>query len=290
MPHSTCAVIIATRNRPKWLARTVHSVDVAAVDCIVVVDQSDELYREDNRTAVEMIDRVVYIDSPIDGLPAARNRGIAVGQEDVLLFFDDDVHIFEGCIAAHMSAYEDPSVGAVVGRIAETVVKSNRRDVGNRMNRLGLLRTNLWGTSAQVVDAVKGANMSFRRAALDEVGGFDGSYGGTAYLEEVDVSERLRALGWTILFEPKAEVVHFSAPAGGVRVGSQQQTERWRFQNTGYFLGKHRSLMDGGLGHLTYSAVALKRGLEWRDPLAAGKLMRALLAGWREGRSASGTK
>ena len=284
MSELTCTVIIATRNRPEWLCKTLSSLSSTHVFSVVVVDQSDESFRARNQQILKEWPDLLYVESPLDGLPSARNRGLACGSEDVVIFFDDDVYVYEGCIAAHIEAYDDASVGAVAGRIAEASLKANREGVGNGMNRLGRMRTNLWGVEEHWVESVKGANMSFRRQVLEEVGSFDSSFRGTAYLEEVDMSERVRSAGLKIRFIPKAEVIHYAAPSGGVRVNSRDATESWRFQNTGYFLGKHRGVIDGGLGHAAFMAVAMKRVVEWRQPAAAPRLVRAMIAGWREGR------
>jgi glycogen(starch) synthase len=284
MPQMTCAVVIATRNRPDWLRQTLKGLVGSVAKRILVVDQSDETFRSQTCAVAQGLADVHYIDAPCNGLPAARNLGLSVIKEDIVIFFDDDVHVYPGCIAAHLAAYDDPKVGAVVGRIVEARVAPNRPDVGNSMARSGRMKTRLSGTKAQYVQSVKGANMSFRSEVLIHIGGFDEGYLGTAYLEEVDVSERIGRDGWRIRFEPLAEVVHFSAPQGGARVSSKEKTEMWRFHNTGYFLAKNRGFSEAGLGHLTFSAVAVKRGLQWRDPRVAGRLMSAMVTGWLAGR------
>ena len=285
MLQLTCAVIIATRNRPDWLSDTLVGLAECVADRVLVVDQSDAPFRAQNQSIVRDLDWVDYVDSPIDGLPASRNRGLAQTTESVVVFLDDDVKVAPGCVAAHVQAYQDPKIGAVVGRIVEKHVKVNRSSTGNSMSMSGRMRTNLEGTRATFVDAVKGANMSFRRAALEEIGVFDDGYLGTAYLEEVDISERLRRANWSIRFEPKAEVIHFAAPAGGVRVGSSVATERWRFQNTGYFLGKHRSVFGALMGGVGFGAVACKRVVEYRELGVGPRLLKSMYEGWRRGRA-----
>ena len=56
------------------------------------------------------------------------------------------------------------------------------------------------------VDWVAGMFMLLRSAAFRSVGGFDEAY--FLYYEDVDLCWRLRAAGESVLFEPKAEVVH----------------------------------------------------------------------------------
>jgi N-acetylglucosaminyl-diphospho-decaprenol L-rhamnosyltransferase len=48
--------------------------------------------------------------------------------------------------------------------------------------------------------------MLARRAAFDEVGGFDESY--FMYVEDVDLCWRLHQAGWRVGYEPRAGVVH----------------------------------------------------------------------------------
>jgi hypothetical protein len=60
------------------------------------------------------------------------------------------------------------------------------------------------------VDHFIGANMSFRRAALAEVGGIHDYYPGTCLREETDPALRVRIAGWRLLFQPTAVVDHVS--------------------------------------------------------------------------------
>lgn len=57
------------------------------------------------------------------------------------------------------------------------------------------------------VEAIKGASLLLRRAALDQVGLLDESY--FMYTEEVDLCYRLSQAGWELWYVPQAVVVHF---------------------------------------------------------------------------------
>jgi GT2 family glycosyltransferase len=61
----------------------------------------------------------------------------------------------------------------------------------------------------QQVDWLVGACLLLRRAALDEVGGFDERF--FMYSEEMDLCYRLRQAGYEIWFVPRAEVMHHEA-------------------------------------------------------------------------------
>jgi len=83
------------------------------------------------------------------------------------------------------------------------------------------------GHRRQVIQTVKGGNMSFRRELLERIGGFDERFGYPSIYEETDVSLKVRRLGYNICFLPDAEVVHLSAPVGGQRCSFDQS--RFRF-------------------------------------------------------------
>src|SRR5690606_29699437 len=65
------------------------------------------------------------------------------------------------------------------------------------------------------VDHLLGANMSFRRSALDAIGGIRGNYPGTCLCEESDISLRLGRAGGRLVFQPRAIVRHVAATCAG---------------------------------------------------------------------------
>ena len=62
------------------------------------------------------------------------------------------------------------------------------------------------GARPRDVDWVSGAAVWLRRAALDQVGGWDERY--FMYVEDVDLCWRLRRAGWRVAYEPAGTVVH----------------------------------------------------------------------------------
>lgn len=57
------------------------------------------------------------------------------------------------------------------------------------------------------VEAIKGACLLLRRAALDEIGRLDEAY--FMYTEEVDLCYRLAQAGWELWWVPQAQVIHY---------------------------------------------------------------------------------
>lgn len=285
------SVIIPTLNRGRLFHDTVRQVlgqRFVAFD-LWLVDQSDPDERSANEAFVaELADtRVHYLHLPVKGLPNARNEGLARAKGRIVLFLDDDVILLDsGFLDAHVFAYSEPTVGGVTGRIVERSVRPNAKDTAAHISPGGRTITNMWGTERRAIESCKGANMSYRRAAIDQVGGFDRRYSGTALLEDTDFSYRIRAAGWTLTYDPACELVHLSAASGGVRVEDALRGETWRFRNTAYFVLKHRGRRAFPRFLVTFGAIAAARVATWRDPAALSALIGAIRAGvedWQRG-------
>jgi glycosyltransferase involved in cell wall biosynthesis len=278
------SIIIPTFNRARFLLATVRQVlDQAFSDFeLWVIDQSDAaqaaVIAEGLRRWQDT--RLRYLRLPAAGVANARNEGLVRAAGRVVMFLDDDVILLrDDFLRAHVQAYADPAVGGVTGRTVERVNTENCRRPANRITAGGRTLVNLRGLQPCEIHTLKGANMSVRAAAIGGMGGFDRNYTGTALLEEADFSERIRARGWRLMFEPRAELLHLSAPAGGVRVANPRQTDYFRFRSTAYFVRKHRGrwgLVPFGVTHLL---VALVRTAKTRNPALPLDLAHAVKAG-----------
>lgn len=279
---SALSIIICTRNRPDALASAVHDVhdQLGDDDELLVVDQSDADAAARVAAIVQTWEdrRLRRLADDQRGLPRARNLGLAATSRPLVLFLDDDVRLMKGCLQAHRDAYRDPWTGGVTGRILERVVRPNAPHTTNHLGPGGRVRTRLDGGERTEIATLKGANMSFRRVALDSAGPCDDHFGGTAMLEDAEWSTRVSALGWRLVFEPAAGVIHLSAPEGGCRMDAEHW-ERWRFHNTARFVHLHRP-WTLPLFAATFGAIAAQRAWRWRRPAAITELASAALAGW----------
>jgi len=107
--------------------------------------------------------------------------------------------------------------GADVGSVAAQVRFAERPDVVNsaglEIDFLGIAHERRLGDGADAVESeaidvfgASGTLALYRRAMLDEVGGFDPSF--FAYLEDADLAWRARMAGWRCLFAPQAVAYH----------------------------------------------------------------------------------
>ncbi len=236
------SIVVPTYRREQVLCETLtHLLAQRYPDLeIVVVDQTAEHEPATRRFLREHAGRLRYHLLPEPGLPDARNVGARLARGEVVLFVDDDiVPVDDGLVAAHAACYENVLVGAVAGRVLEPILPN--APAGHAyVNAYGRIVSNFSGTSPAEVWTAKGANMSFRRRVLEEVGPFDRRYAGNSILEETDYCYRVRALGYDIRFEPKAAVHHLVAPTGGCREARWLEAKYWLFHNSALFYMKQK--------------------------------------------------
>lgn len=213
------SVIVCTRDRPADLARCLNAL--AAVDYpdfeVVIVDNGSaagSVSAEVERFGF----RSVRCDTP--GLSRARNAGVSAASHDILAFTDDDAVPARDWLRRIADVISDPTISCATGgvRPIETETEAQRlfEVYGNGMWR-GAERRRFDGPAMSARDRIAtqfigvGANMAFRRAALQDIGGFDVALGaGTETLggEDLDAFHRILAGGGSIVYEPSMLVHH----------------------------------------------------------------------------------
>jgi glycosyltransferase involved in cell wall biosynthesis len=214
-PLSVSAVV-CTHSLARWddLVRSVNSLrrqTVLPTEILVVVDHNIAL-RDRVKEDIPGV-RVLTNDGP-KGLSGARNTAVANALGDIVAFIDDDAHADVDWVERLVDAYRDDTVLAVGGAVLpswETARPSWMAEefdwvVGCTYRGLPELRS--------PVRNLIGANMSFRRRVLADLGGFDSGLGrqgdDAAGCEETEVCIRAlqRHADGQIIFEPAARVWH----------------------------------------------------------------------------------
>ncbi len=250
MADLTVSIIIITYNRPFLLKHCLERVLAQSYPHkeIIVVDSSTN---DESEQVVAQYPGVINVRlrGQRNNMPQARNKGIAASSGDILAFIDDDSMVQPGWLASLVNAYHDETVGAVGGRVIDMPEPFCDQIEGSpcliikpsgRVFRRGV---GLLSTEAREVDHLPGANMSFRRAVLEQVGGFDPHYILVNLREETDLCIRVKKAGWRIMFVPAMAQVHFSPRI----VQNPYLLERPRYQfsagyGTMYFAIKHFGL------------------------------------------------
>jgi GT2 family glycosyltransferase len=166
---------------------------------------------------------------------ALNNAATALSTGDVLVFLNNDIECRRDGWLADMAAQAlRPDVGAVGARLLYPDGRVQHAGVVLGMGgAAGHVLAGLPGTEAGYLGmavltrdccAVTGACLATRRQLFDDLGGFDESLG--LDLNDIDYCMRVRRHGLRVVYEPRAELVHYESPSRGTS-GSVPDIERF---------------------------------------------------------------
>jgi GT2 family glycosyltransferase len=244
------SVCVVTYERAAFLDRCLAGIAALEdpVDEVVVVDAS----ARDRSAEVDAHDlplHFVWAPQLAGWMTRSRNEALRRVTGEVVAFLDDDVVVEHGWSRAVRAAYRDPSVAAVAGRTRNGIAGEERYDqpVGRYLPNGRL--TEGFAVTADApfeVDHGIGANMSFRRSVLADLGGFRDDYPGTALREDTDVFLRVGRIGGRVVFVPDAVVDHLPAPhVRGARFDTRYKLYGRR--NHAVMVARHRGLGSADL-------------------------------------------
>ncbi len=232
------SVLLAAYNEGKVVARTLRSVlasDYAGEIEVVVVDDGsqDDTASECQRVGAED-SRVRFLSQPNAGKSAALRRALAESRREIVVFLDADTLFEPATIRKLVEELAYERVGAVSGNARV----GNRRNFVTRCQALeyicGFNLDRRAYTAWNCVTVVPGAISAFRRAAIEEAGGFSHD----TLAEDTDMTLSLHRLGWRIGYAPEA-IAWTEAPETWRALAKQRV--RWAF-GTMQCLWKHRDL------------------------------------------------
>lgn len=153
------------------------------------------------------------------------NAGAARASGDILLFCNQDVIAHNplsfGWDKALVAAFDDPQVGIVGARLLfpDGKIQSAGGQYDAHLQPyhrcLGYSDTTHWEVNTpEYVQWVTGAALAIRREVFAQVGGFDTAYIG-GYFEDVDLCERVKALGFKVWYDPRVTFIHRVGSSGG---------------------------------------------------------------------------
>lgn len=226
------SVVIPVYNHADVTVRCLKSIadswfESLNVQFIVADDGSGD------RTAsiVTQLHGVDYVrSSKNEGFVRACNRGAMFARGKYLCFLNNDTLVRDGWLDHLVTTAEhEPSIGVVGaklvfpdGRLQEAGGIIWRDASGWNVGR---------GESADAprynflrdVDYVSGAALLVRRELFSRIGGFSEEFA-PAYYEDADLCFSVRALGYRVVYQPSAVVVHYDgATAGDARSGGAKR-------------------------------------------------------------------
>jgi GT2 family glycosyltransferase len=221
------------------------------------------------------------------GFTGGMNAGAAAARGEYVALLNNDLQLPPEWLELALAAMDDPRVGIVGGR-AEDGYTLSRIDPERGFSQM----LKVEAPRAHVA-TVNGSHLFVRRAAFEQLGGFDDDF--FAYIEEDDLCARALAAGWRVLYEPALRVLHERGLSSD-RVPIRRAY--WAKRNRLVFIAKHfpdsswRRLARGAAAEYMSDALVGRsgglRGARGRPRLPAGERLGSLLAalwwathGWR---------
>ena len=204
------SIIICTRNRasalePMFAAlgslRSDHLYEIMLVDNASTDETPAQLAQAASRIPHVRTFRVDRI-----GLGAARDAAWRAAEGSIILFTDDDCYVAPDLIDATVAMFDrHPEIGFAGGRILLHDPSDYPVTIDER-NRPAYIAPSRFTPPG----VLQGANMAFRRSALEAVGGFDTAFGaGTPFpCEDIDTVAACVWAGIGGRFDPTMVVRH----------------------------------------------------------------------------------
>lgn len=219
------------------------------------------------------------------GFAAASNIGIAAGRAPLVLILNPDAAIEAGTLPPLLDLLDSrPEVGCcgpALIREDGSFDHAARRSfptplsalghfsgIGNRPGAGPLAAYRAPEVERGPVDAINGAFMLIRRAALADVGLFDEGY--WMYMEDLDLCYRLQERGWVTFYEPRARALHTKAGTTGGRRGPRLDIAFHR--GMGRFYRRHYAADGNPLLNLTvYAGIGAKLAISLLTRMGSGR-------------------
>jgi len=212
------SVVVITFERPDFVARCLDHLRAQTYPPIEIVVIDSSLSVDTEQLIRARFPGVTYRRSSAGAgaMATARDIGFRMTRGEILAFIDDDAFAEPDWLENLVPHYRDPEVGGVGGR----QVRGQLGEISAGVEAIGRLRPDgtLTGNFAAdpgrpvEVDHMLGANMSFRRSVIEQIGGIRDGYGGTCVREETDLCLRVAHAGFRLMYTPDAVVEHVAAP------------------------------------------------------------------------------
>jgi GT2 family glycosyltransferase len=237
-------VVIVSHGAPALLRRCLASLrehpPTGAGSSVTVVDSGSP--DQTPEMVAGEFPEVRLVRQPNIGFSAANNLALRESRADAVLLLNPDTEVYAGTLDAALARLgADPRIGMVGVKL---VTESGELDHackrsfptplaalahftgigrgGDAGERLGQYRaTHLGDEEPGEVDAVNGAFMLCRAAAIREVGLLDEGY--WLYMEDLDWCHRFWDAGWKVFYEPAGTALHVKGGSSAGRRAPRQE-------------------------------------------------------------------
>lgn len=221
-------VVVPMHNEERVLSYVLDALlaceyDREKLEIIPVNDNSTDQTRELLDAYHEKYEfiRPLHRDSKERGKPAGLNDAIKIAKGEIIIVFDADYRPARDMLKQLALAFEDPEVGAVMGRV---IPYNTNKNVLTRL--INLERSGGYQVDQQarynlcLIPQYGGTVGGFRKEILEKTGGFDPR----VLAEDTELTYRLYTLGWKVIYANSAECYEEAPETWAVR---GKQIRRW---------------------------------------------------------------
>ncbi len=234
-------VIIPNYNGLKFMDRCMAALERQTYTsfCVLIVDNgstdgSAEYIKELEKNQPCKFKVTARLLSENTGFSGAVNAGIAEADTEYVVLLNNDTEARENYLRELIAGFdrkENGCIAAVSPKMIQLYHKELLDDAGDGYNLLGWAFQRGVGQPAtaskfnerkQIFSACAGA-AAYRKDVLEEVKLGEGIYFDPlhfAYLEDLDISFRMRIHGYSIIYEPEAEIYHVGSGTSGSKYNS----------------------------------------------------------------------
>jgi cellulose synthase/poly-beta-1,6-N-acetylglucosamine synthase-like glycosyltransferase len=155
------------------------------------------------------------------GKPAALNDGIKAATGEIIIVFDADYLPPKGILKDIAVSFNDPEIGAVMGRVVPVNTRTNLLTRLLDLERTGGYQVDQQARyNMKLIPQYGGTVGGFRRDIVLDLGGFDTK----VLAEDTELTFRLLINGWKVIYANRAECYEEAPETWNVRA---RQIRRW---------------------------------------------------------------
>jgi len=208
-PSSSLSILVPAYNEAGYIGRCLDSLTNArypdAKEIIVIDDGSEDTTYDEARA--HATSDVVVLQQSNGGKHSALNTGLERATGEVIVTVDADSIIAENALEQIVAELEaNPAVGAIAGTVKLQHTETLVEKLQVLEYAIGINTFRRAFAAVGFVNVVPGCLGCFRRAAIDDVGGYDGD----TLTEDFDLTIKLLKSGWTV--SASEALVYTAAP------------------------------------------------------------------------------
>ena len=231
--------IVATRMKMISVLVPMHNEELVleeALEALLKCDYDRDMMEiipiNDNSTdrTKEMLDeyhrkyefiRPLHRDCPDRGKPVGLNDAMELARGEIIIVFDADYRPAKNLLKQLAITFEDPEVGAVMGRVIPYNANKNILTRLINIERSGGYQVDQQARyNMRLIPQYGGTVGAFRKDVMMEMGGFDTS----VLAEDTDLTFRMYLRGWKVMYANSAECYEEAPESWTVRA---RQIRRW---------------------------------------------------------------